>query len=336
MKTVRWGVLGVSKFAMTKVIPAMKSCTISKIAAIASRDAGKAREAAGQMEIEKSYGSYEELLADPEIDVIYNPLPNHMHVPWSIKAADAGKHVLCEKPVALNTAEVRELIAARDRNRVQVAEAFMIRTHPQWIRAVELVRSGAIGELRTVQTAFGYFNRDGNNIRNKADIGGGALMDIGCYGVYVSRWLFGGEPRRVVALADRDPDFGTDRLTSAILDFPGGQASFVCGTQQTPYQRVQIVGSKARVEIQVPFNAIPGESMKFWIDDGSDLRGAAARVEVAPACDQYTIQGDVFSAAVRGEGTVAVPLEDAFGNMAVIEALFASAGADRWEMPAAL
>ena len=336
MKTVRWGVLGVSKFAMTKVIPAMKSCTISKIAAIASRDAGKAREAAGQMEIEKSYGSYEELLADPEIDVIYNPLPNHMHVPWSIKAADAGKHVLCEKPVALNTAEVRELIAARDRNRVQVAEAFMIRTHPQWIRAVELVRSGAIGELRTVQTAFGYFNRDGNNIRNKADIGGGALMDIGCYGVYVSRWLFGGEPRRVVALADRDPDFGTDRLTSAILDFPGGQASFVCGTQQTPYQRVQIVGSKARVEIQVPFNAIPGESMKFWIDDGSDLRGAAARVEVAPACDQYTIQGDVFSAAVRGEGTVAVPLEDAFGNMSVIEALFASAGADRWEMPAAL
>jgi len=259
-----------------------------------------------------------------------------MHVPWSVKAADARKHVLCEKPVALNTAEVRELIAARDRNGVQVAEAFMVRTHPQWIRVVQLARSGAIGELRAVQTAFGYFNRDGANIRNKQDLGGGALMDIGCYGVFISRWLFGGEPRRVVALADRDPDFGTDRLTSAILDFPGGQASFVCGTQQAPYQRVQIIGSKARIEVQVPFNAIPGEQMKFWLDDGSDLRGASAKAEEAPACDQYTIQGDVFSAAARGEGKVAVPLEDAFGNMAVIEALFASAEAAGWATPASL
>ena len=336
MKTVRWGVLGVSKFAMTKVIPAMKNCANARITAIASRDAAKAREAAEQMGIEASYGSYEELLADPQIDVIYNPLPNHMHVPWSVKAANAGKHVLCEKPVSLNTSEVRELIAARDRNGVQVAEAFMVRTHPQWIRVVELARSGAIGELRAVQTAFGYFNRDGANIRNQRDLGGGALMDVGCYGVFISRWLFGGEPGRVIALADRDPDFGTDRLTSAILDFPGGQASFVCGTQQAPFQRVQIIGSKARIEIQVPFNAIPGERMKFWIDDGSDLRGASAKVEDVEACDQYAVQGDLFSAAVRGEGKVAVPLEDAFGNMAVIEALFASTGSSRWEAPASL
>ena len=336
MNKLRWGVLGVSKFAMTKVIPAMRHCTGAQIAAIASRDAGRARAAADRMGIPKAFGSYEEMLADPDIDVIYNPLPNHMHVPWSIKAADAGKHVLCEKPVALNAADVRELIAARDRNRVQIAEAFMVRTHPQWIRAVAAVQSGAIGELRAVQTAFGYFNRDSTNIRNKQHLGGGALMDIGCYGVYVSRWLFGGEPRRVVAVADRDPEFGTDRLTSAILDFAGGQASFVCGTQQVPYQRVQILGSKARIEIQVPFNAIPGEQMKFWIDDGSDLRGASAKPEQVEACDQYTIQGDVFSAAVRGEGTVAVPLEDAFGNMAVIEALFASAAQSRWKEPVAL
>ena len=333
MKIVRWGVLGVSKFAMTKIIPAMKNCVNARIEGIASRDAGKSREAAARMGIEKAYGSYEEMLADPDIDVVYNPLPNNMHVSWSVKAANAGKHVLCEKPLALNTTEVRELIAARDRNGVQVAEAFMVRTHPQWVRAVELAHSGAIGELRAVQTAFGYFNRDAANIRNRMDVGGGALMDVGCYGVYISRWLFGGEPRRVVALADRDADFGTDRLTSAILDFAGGQASFVCGTQQTPFQRVQIIGSKARIEIQVPFNAIPGERMKFWLDDGSDLRGAAAKVEEAPACDQYTIQGDLFSAAVRGEGKVAVPLEDAFGNMAVIEALFASANSARWETP---
>jgi predicted dehydrogenase len=336
MQPVRWGVLGVSKFAMTKVIPAMKSCAHARIEGIASRDAVKAKDAATRMGIAKSYGSYEEMLADPEIDVVYNPLPNHMHVSWSVQAADAGKHVLCEKPIGMNTGEVRELIAARDRNSVQVAEAFMVRTHPQWLRAVELAQSGAIGELRAVQTAFGYYNVDGNNIRNKADIGGGALMDIGCYGVFVSRWLFGAEPRRVVALAERDREFGTDRLTSAILDFAGGQASFVCGTQQTPFQRVQIIGSKARIEIQVPFNALPGERMKIWIDDGSDLRGAAARLEEAEACDQYTIQGDVFSAAVRGEGQVAVPLENAFGNMAVIEALFASAASGRWETPARL
>ena len=336
MKTVRWGVLGVSKFAMTKVIPAMKNCASARIVGIASRDAAKAGEAARRMGIEKSYGSYEEMLADPDIDVVYNPLPNHLHVPMSVRAADAGKHVLCEKPVAMNTAEVRELIAARDRNGVQMAEAFMIRTHPQWTRAVEMARSGAIGELRAVQTAFGYFNRDGANIRNQRDLGGGALMDVGCYGVYVSRWLFGGEPRRVVALAGLDPEFGTDRLTSAILDFPGGQASFVCGTQQAPYQRVQIIGSKGRIELQVPFNAIPGERMKIWLDDGSDLRGAGVKEEEAPACDQYTIQGDVFSAAVRGEGKVAVTLEDAFGNMAAIEALFRSAASARWEDPATL
>ncbi len=321
---------------MTKIIPAMKRCANARITAIASRDAEKAREAAEKMGIEKSYGSYEELLGDPEIDVIYNPLPNHMHVPWSVKAAGAGKHVLCEKPVALNTAAVRELISARDRNGMQVAEAFMVRTHPQWLRAVELARSGLIGELRAVQTAFGYFNRDGSNIRNKQDLGGGALMDVGCYGVYVSRWLFGGEPCRVVAVVERDPDFGTDRLTTAILDFAAGQASFVCGTQQASFQRVQIIGSKARIEIQVPFNAVPGERMKFWIDDGSDLRGGTAIVEAAEACDQYTVQGDIFSAAVRGEGKVAVPLEDAFGNMAVIEALFASAKSQGWEAPAPL
>ncbi len=335
MNITRWGVLGVSKFAMTKVIPAMKQCTGARITAIASREAARAREAAARMGIEKSYGSYEALLADPEIDVIYNPLPNHLHVPMSIRAAEAGKHVLCEKPVGLNTTEVRELIAARDRHGVQIAEAFMIRTHPQWTAVVDLVRSGAVGELRAVHTAFGYFNRDPGNIRNKADIGGGALMDIGCYGVYLSRWLFGGEPRRVVALVERDAEFGTDRLTSAMLDFAGGQASFVCGTQQVPFQRVQILGSKARIEIQVPFNAIPGERMIYRIDDGSDLRGGGARREEAAACDQYTIQGDVFSEAVRGERAVAVPLEDAFGNMAVIEALFASAAQGGWATPAA-
>ena len=333
MQTVRWGVLGVSKFAMNKVIPAMRNCILARVDAIASRDAGRAREAADAAGVAKSYGSYEDLLADSEIDVIYNPLPNHMHVPWSVKAADHGKHVLCEKPVALHAAQLDELIAARDRNKVQVAEAFMIRTHPQWLEAVDAVRRGSIGELRAVQTSFSYSNRDGKNIRNKLDTGGGAMMDIGCYAVNLSRLVFGSEPRRVIGVFGRDPEFGTDRLCSAILDFETGQASFVCGTQHVPYQRVQIFGTTGRVELEIPFNAIPGERMRSFHDDGSSPQGKGAKVHESPACDQYAIQADVFSRAVAGEGRVAVTLEDSRNNMAVIDALFRSGETGRWEQP---
>lgn len=331
MRTVRWGILGVSKFAMSKVVPAMKNCLIAKVEAIASRDLARAEDAADAAGIPKAYDSYEAMLADPELDVIYNPLPNHLHVPWSVRAADARKHVLCEKPIALRASELDELIAARDRNEVHIAEAFMIRTHPQWLTVVEKIRGGAIGELRSVQIAFSYFNRDGNNIRNRPDVGGGALYDIGCYGVNVSRLVFGAEPRRVISLFDRDPEFGVDRLFSAILDFEKGQASFVCGTQQVPYQRVQIFGTTGRIEIEIPFNAIPNERMRFRVDDGKDLHGKNAQVEEVPACDQYTIQADVFSRAVLGEGKVAVSLEDARNNMAVIDGLFRSGESNRWE-----
>lgn len=309
----------------------MKNCVIAKVAAIASRDLARAKEAAAAAGIPKAYGSYEQMLADGEIDVIYNPLPNHMHVPWSIKAAEAGKHVLCEKPISLKASELDALIRARDENHVQIAEAFMIRTHPQWLTVVETVRSGAIGEVRAVQAAFSYFNRDEKNIRNKAEYGGGALMDIGCYGVNLSRFVFGCEPKRAVGLFDRDPDFGVDRLCSAILDFDGRQASFVCGTQHVPYQRVQVFGTSGRIELEVPFNAIPNERMRIWVDDGSDLRGKGSRLQEVPACDQYTIQSDVFSRAVVGEGKVAVTLEDAKSNMAVIDALFRSSETNRWE-----
>ena len=266
------------------------------------------------------------MLADPRVEAIYNPLPNHLHVPWSIRAAQSGKHVLCEKPIALSVEECRSLMEVRDRTGVKIGEAFMVRTHPQWLRARELARSGEIGDLRAVMGAFSYFNRDPGNIRNVPAYGGGALMDIGCYPINTSRFLFGEEPTRVQGLVERDPEMGTDRLTSAILDFPSGQAIFTCGTQLSPYQRTQILATRGRIEIEIPFNAPPDRPCRLFVDSGSDQR-----TEEFPICDQYTIQGDCFSQAIRESGRVPVPLEDALCNMAVIEAVFRSARTGRWE-----
>ena len=327
---VRWGILGTAKIASLKVIPAMQRGNSTEVLAIASRDLPKARSAAAALRIPKAYGSYEDLLADSEIEAVYIPLPNHLHVPWSIRAAEAGKHVLCEKPIALSAAECRTLIDVRNKTRVKIGEAFMVRTHPQWLRAREIVRAGEIGDLRVVLAAFSYFNRDPNNIRNVPDWGGGGLMDIGCYPIQISRFLFGQEPVRVVGRLERDPDFGIDRLTSAILDFPFGQCLFMCSTQLVPYQRVNILGTRGRIEVQIPFNAPPDRPCSIFIDSGADVFGSAVKPEQFPVCDQYTIQADLFSRAVREGGEVPTPLEDSLANMAVIEALFASAGEDRW------
>jgi predicted dehydrogenase len=329
-KKVRWGVLGVAKIATQKVIPAMQRGTWSEIAGIASRDPEKARRAAADLKIPKSYGSYEEMLADPDIEAVYNPLPNHLHVPWSIRAAEAGKHVLCEKPISLTVAECRTLMDARDRTGVEIGEAFMVRTHPQWLRAREIVRSGQIGDLRGIACAFSYFNRDPANVRNVDGWGGGGLMDIGCYAIQISRFLFGQQPVRVVGQPELDPDFHTDRLTSAILDFPGGQCVFLCSTQLVPYQRVQIFGPKGRVEVEIPFNAPPDRPCRIFVDNGADVFGSGIKTEEFPICDQYTIQGDAFSQAVREGGEVPTPLEDSLQNMQVIEALFRSARENSW------
>jgi predicted dehydrogenase len=315
MTKIRWGVLGVAKIATTKVIPAMQRASNVEVAAIASRDLSKARAAAEQLGIPRAYGSYEELLKDASIDAIYNPLPNHLHVPWSIRAAEAGKHVLCEKPIGLSVAETRELIAARDKAGVKIGEAFMARTHPQWLRAAEIVREGRIGELRVVSGHFSYFNRDPNNVRNIADIGGGGIMDIGCYPITLSRMIFAAEPVRVHAFLDRDPEFKTDRLASVILEYPKGHASFTCSTQLVPYQKMHIFGTTGRIEIEIPFNAPPDKPTRIFVND---------EVEEFPVCDQYTIQGELFSRAILESTEVPVPLEDALKNMAVIEEILAS------------
>ena len=241
-KKIRWGVLGVAKIATAKVIPAMQRCEFAEITAIASRDPAKAETAAHQLGIPKAYGSYEALIADPAIDAIYNPLPNHLHVPWSIRAAEAGKHVLCEKPISLDVEEAEQLIAARDRTGVTMGEAFMVNVHPQWLRTRDIIHSGEIGALRAMNCVFGYNNRDPHNIRNLPEAGGGALMDIGCYPIHIARWIFGEEPHRVSALIERDLAFGTDRLVSALLDFPSSQATFTCGTQMGAYQRIIFFG----------------------------------------------------------------------------------------------
>jgi predicted dehydrogenase len=331
MKKVRWGVLGVAGIATRRVIPGMQKCEFAETTAIASRDLKKAEEAAKSLGILHAFGSYEELLARPDIDVIYNPLPNHLHVPWTIRAAEAGKHVLCEKPLAMNAAEAEQLIAVRDRTGVKIGEAFMVRTTPQWVRLREIVQSGEIGDLRAVSGFFGYTNTDPANIRNIPEFGGGGIMDIGCYPIFTSRFVSGQEPRRVTAMVERDPQLGTDRLASAILDFPFGQAAFICSTQISPHQSMKFVGTKGRVELEIPFNTLNDRTMRVIVDDGRDLIGGGRRVEELGPFDQYTIQGDAFSKAVLGQGEVPVTLEMGIGNMRVIDAIFKSALSGKWE-----
>ena len=336
MKTgkVKWGVLGVASIAKRKVIPAMQKGGHSVVAGIASRELGRAQEAAGKFGIAKAYGSYEELLGDPEIEAIYNPLPNDLHVPWSIKAMDAGKHVLCEKPIGLNVAEAKLLLAARDRTGMKCGEAFMIRSHPQWLRARELVRSGKIGELRSVIASFSYFDRERDSIHNHFAGGGGALLDIGCYPINTSRFVFGEEPVRVVGLVERDPEMKIDRLTSAILEYHSGQAIFTSSTQLVYHQSMEIFCTHGRIVMEIPYSAPLDLPTNILIDYGRKGKSHLT-TEVIPACNQYTLQGDAFSKAIREDGEVPVTLEDAIKNMAVIDAVFRSGASGQWEKPIA-
>jgi predicted dehydrogenase len=332
-RKVKWGILGVANIAVKKVIPAMQRGQWSEITAIASRDLAKARTAAQQLNIAKAYGSYEELIADPEIEAIYNPLPNNLHVEWTIKAAESGKHVLVEKPISMTVAQALPLLEVRDQTGVKIEEAFMVRTNPQWVATLDMIREGRIGEVRSIAGFFSYNNQDPNNIRNNRETGGGGLMDIGCYMIFFARLIFGTEPTRVVSLIDEHPETRTDILTSALMDFPAGHATFTCSTRVTPYQRVQIVGTTGRIEVQIPVNAPPDQSLKVFVDDGSDLTGGSIQTFQFEPCDQYTVQGDLFSQAIRENKDPVLSLEDSIRNMAVIEAIFKSAKSGSWEKP---
>jgi predicted dehydrogenase len=333
-RKIRWGILGVASIAMRRVIPAMQQGEVTEISAIASRSLEKAQAAAKKLSIPKAYGSYDDLLADPDIDAVYNPLPNHLHVEWAIRAAFHRKHVLCEKPLSRTVAEARRLLEARDEYKVKIGEAFMVRTHPQWVRTAELVRNGRIGKLHSSAGYFSYFNVDPANTRNIADDAGGALMDIGCYPIKTTRFVFNEEPERVIASMERDPCFKTDRLTSAILQYPTGQAIFTASTQLVYYQRMQFLGTEGRIDVEIPFNAPTDKPTRIFIDDGKDLYGGASQItESFPVCNQFTIQGDLFSKAILNNTEVPNPLEDAICNMAVVEALFRSAQSGKWEVP---
>jgi len=316
MTKVRWGILGTANIALSKVIPAMQQSPWCEITAIASRDLSKAKRAARELNIPNSYGSYEELLADDAVEAIYNPLPNHLHVPWTVKAAEAGKHVLCEKPIALNATEARTLIDVRDRTGVRIQEAFMVRTHPQWLESRRLIHAGRIGSLKSITCFFSYFNADPANIRNQLELGGGALMDIGCYPITISRWIFDAEPQRVLSVIERDATFGTDTLTTAVLEFPHGHSTFTCSTRLAPYQRMIFHGTEGTIEVLIPFNAPNDRPTQILLND---------ELIEFPTCDQYEIQGSLFSQALREGREQPIPLEDAINNMAVIDAVFKSA-----------
>jgi predicted dehydrogenase len=330
---LRFGVLSTAHIGIKKVIPGMQKGELTTVTAIASRDLSKARDAAKALDIPSAYGSYEELLADPNIDAIYNPLPNQLHIPWTTKAAEAGKHVLCEKPLGMSATEARTLLEVRARTGVKICEAFMIRSFPQWLRVRQLLDEERIGQLRAVNAHFSYFNTDSGNIRNRVETGGGGVYDIGCYCIQASRYAFRQEPQRVVAATNRDPQMLTDRLASAILDFGSGHAIFTCGTQMIPYQRIHFIGTHGRIEIEIPFNAPIDRPTRIFVDSSGDLDAGGVSEETFSAADQYTMQGDAFARAIRDNTEVPVTLEDSIGNMAVIDAIFRSAESGHWESP---
>lgn len=320
-RKVRWGILSTAKIGLEKVIPAMQQSSLCDVVAISSRNQATAAAAAAQLGLPTAHGSYAALLADPNIDAVYNPLPNHLHVPWSIKALEAGKHVLCEKPIGLTAVEGQQLVEASRRfPQLKLMEAFMYRHHPQWVRAKQLVADGFIGQLRTIQSFFSYYNDDPENIRNQPAMGGGALWDIGCYPISLARFIFDAEPTSVVSTVEYDQQFGTDRLASAILQFEQGTATFTCSTQLQPYQRVHIFGTTGCVEIEIPFNAPPDRPCKIWLHQGHKSQEI-----LLPPCNQYTLQGDLFAAAVLDETPVPTPIEDAVENMRVLEQVVAAA-----------
>jgi len=326
---LRWGILSTAGIATKHVVPALQAAAGHRVVAVGSRDLDRATNWAAEHDVPTAHGSYDDLLTDPTVEAIYNPLPNHLHVDWSIAALAAGKHVLCEKPLGLDTADARRLVdAAASHPELVVMEAFMYRFHPQWITARELVREGRIGELKTIQTFFSYFNDDPGNVRNDPAIGGGALLDIGCYPISQARFLFDEEPGRAIGLIERDPSFGTDRITSGMLDFGSGRsATFTVSTQLHGHQRTQIVGTTGRIEVDIPVNSPRDRATTLTVT--TDAHGAET-LSIGPV-DQYELQADAFAAAVRAGRPAPTPLEDALANMAVIDAVFASAATERWQ-----
>jgi predicted dehydrogenase len=326
MTKVSWGILSTAKIGIVKVIPAMQKGEYSEVIAISSRNLDKAKKAAEKLGIPKTYGSYDELLADKEIDAVYIPLPNHLHIEWTIKSLEANKHVLCEKPIGMNYKDAVRLQNEIKRfPKLKVMEAFMYRHHPQTLKTKKLIEHGTIGELRNIHTMFTYYNVNPEDIRNQADIGGGGLLDIGCYCVSISRYLFDSEPRRVCATIEYDPKLEIDRLISAVLEFEKGNAVFTCSTQLTNHQYAKILGTKGKMELEIPFTPMPNDSAKITLQTGEKTEEI-----IFEPCDQYTIQGDMFAQAILNDTNVFTPFEDAVANMKVIDKIIESSKTGIW------
>ena len=331
MTPVVWGILGAARIALERVIPAMHPSDLCDVRAIASRDAGRGAEAARAARVPVSHGSYEDLLADPAIEAVYIPLPNHLHVEWSIRALEAGKHVLCEKPLACSADELPPLIETRDRTGLIIEEAVMVRDHPQWSRVRDLIDSGRIGTVRNVQLSYSHFSDDPGDIRNQEAAGGGGLLDVGSYCSMIARLIFDDEPVRAVALLDRDPRFGTDRFVTAVLEFRGGHASFFCSTQSSRCQVVQIVGTTGWMRAEVPFAHPPDLPARLLI--GSNVAPGTEPDEIIrfDPVNQYRLQAERFGRQVRGAAPSRWPLETGVANLSVLDALRRSGESGRWE-----
>ena len=329
MNELRWGILSTAKIGREKVVPAMQRAARTKVVAIGSRDVERARDYARELSIPTVHGSYEELIADNNVDAVYIPLPNHLHAEWTMAAARAGKHVLCEKPLALSAAEAARMVAVCEHEGIVFAEAFMYRLHPSWQAVLDVVSSGRIGRLSAVQSWFSYYNDDPTNIRNRVEAGGGALYDIGCYCVSLSRLLFGSEPGGIKGSVLRDPELGVDVLTSGILEFDSGVASFMCSTRTETDQRVHIYGTKGRISVGIPFNIPPDRQTEIYVTAGGDPPVAPATETMSfPPADPYTVQAEVFAAAVLDGTPLPFDPTDAVANMRVIDLLFESAASD--------
>lgn len=330
MRKLKWGILSTAKIGLERVIPGMLKSELLEVHGIASRDANNTKKVADQFGIEKSYGSYDVLLADPAIDIVYNPLPNHMHVEWTAKAIEAGKHVLCEKPLFLNEDEISKLIKLRDTHQVKVGEAFMVKSHPQWIKTKEIIDSGELGDVSLYNGTFCYFNTDENNIRNIAAFGGGALWDIGCYPVMTAKYLFGENPIRILGHNSIDPKFNTDVLSTGIMEFSKGKrAVFTVSTQLAPYQRVHLLGTQKELEIKIPFNAPNDRKVNIEINS-SDVLLEKIQIKSIDICDQYQLEAEDFTKAIINNQPVPVSLEDAADHCRIINALFRSAKNGEW------
>ena len=326
MQKVRWGVLSTANIGMEKVTPGIQAGVNCEVVAIASRDAVRARAAADRLGIGTAHDSYEALLADDDVDAVYIPLPNQLHAEWTMAAARAGKHVMCEKPLALTSADAQEMVDVCAAEGVKFMEAFMYRLHPSWMAVRDLVVAGRIGEVRAMQAFFSYFNDDPDNIRNKVECGGGALMDVGCYPINAARMIFDGEPTAVHGSMRRDPRFGTDVVISALLEFGPAQASFTCSTQLEDYQRVHIVGTEGRIDVEIPFNIPPDLPTRIFVVAGGNPPVApdVETITFDPR-DQYTDEAEGFAAAILNDTAVPTPPQDGVANMRESEQIVAAA-----------